>query len=84
MGWKSQVHRGVPGKFESTNLSRNNLSREIGLTPQGDPKRGTRKIGSLLSDFKWTEECLLGRFVGRIPVVRIPLWGTVSHVQVFW
>ena len=29
-GWKSHVLREVPGKFESSNLSRDNLSREIG------------------------------------------------------
>ena len=31
-GWNSQVHRGFPAKFESSNLSRDNLSREIGPT----------------------------------------------------
>ena len=29
-GWNSQAHRESPGKFESRNLSRDNLSREIG------------------------------------------------------
>ena len=29
-GWNSHVHRGFPGKFESSNLSRDNVSREIG------------------------------------------------------
>ena len=29
-GWSSHVHGEFPGKFESTNLSRDNLSREIG------------------------------------------------------
>ena len=29
LGWNSQMHRGVPGRFESANLSRDNLSREI-------------------------------------------------------
>ena len=29
------VHREFPGKFESSNLSRNNLSREIGRTRRG-------------------------------------------------
>ena len=31
-GWNSQAHRELPGKFESSNLSRDNLSREIGRT----------------------------------------------------
>ena len=31
-GWNSHVHREVPGKFEPTNRSRDNLSREIGRT----------------------------------------------------
>ena len=29
MVWNSHVHRDFPGKFESMNLSRHNLSREI-------------------------------------------------------
>ena len=29
MGWNYHVHRGFPGMFESANLSRDNLSREI-------------------------------------------------------
>ena len=29
-GWDSQAHRELPGKLESSNLSRDNLSREIG------------------------------------------------------
>ena len=29
-GWNSHVHGEFPGKFESSNLSRDNLSREIG------------------------------------------------------
>ena len=31
-GWNSHVHRESPGKFESTHLSRDNLSREIGCS----------------------------------------------------
>ena len=31
-GWNSQVHREVPGKFESSNVSRDNVSRGIGRT----------------------------------------------------
>ena len=31
-GWNSHAYRGFPGSFESTNLSRNTLSREIGRT----------------------------------------------------
>ena len=30
MGWNSQAHRELPGNVESSNLSRDNLSREIG------------------------------------------------------
>ena len=29
-GWNSHVHRGFPGKFESSNVSRDNVSRETG------------------------------------------------------
>ena len=31
-GWNSQPHREFPGQFESTSLSRDNFSREIGRT----------------------------------------------------
>ena len=31
-GWSSHVHGEIPRSFESTNLSRDNLSREIGTT----------------------------------------------------
>ena len=31
-GWNSHVHGGFPGKLESSNLSRDNVSREIGRT----------------------------------------------------
>ena len=29
-GWNSQAHREFPGKFKSSNVSRDNVSREIG------------------------------------------------------
>ena len=29
-GWNSHVHRGFPGKLESSKVSRDNVSREIG------------------------------------------------------
>ena len=29
-GWNSQVYRGFPGNVESSNFSRDNVSREIG------------------------------------------------------
>ena len=32
-GWNSEARREVPAKFESSNLSRDNLSTEIGRTP---------------------------------------------------
>ena len=34
-GWNSQAHREFPRKFESSNLSRDNVSREIGRTSRG-------------------------------------------------
>ena len=33
-GWNSHVHREFPGKFESSSLSRDNVSREIGRTSE--------------------------------------------------
>ena len=35
-GWNSHTHREFPGKFEASNLSRDNLSREMG-------RRGSRQ-----------------------------------------
>ena len=32
-GWNSQAHKGLPGRFESSNVSRDNDSREIGRSP---------------------------------------------------
>ena len=57
-GWNSQAHREFPGKFESRNLSRDNLSREIGRTSCHDMFRGlgvpapwlTRAVGT---SFPW-------------------------------
>ena len=40
-GWSSHIHRTFPAEFESTNLSRDNLSRGIGR--QGVPRNGSRK-----------------------------------------
>ena len=37
-GWNSHVHGGFTGKFESSNVSRDNLSREIGRTGEADLK----------------------------------------------
>ena len=39
-GRNSHVHRGFPGKLDSSNVSRDNVSREIGRTPEGT-KRAT-------------------------------------------
>ena len=36
-GWNSQAHREFPGNLVSSNLRWDNLSREIGSTPSGDP-----------------------------------------------
>ena len=39
-GWHSQAHRELPGKFESSNLSRDNASREIGRkNPRPQPQK---------------------------------------------
>ena len=38
-GWNSHVHGEFPGNFESSNLSRDNLSREIGRTFIKIPER---------------------------------------------
>ena len=36
-GWNSQARREFPGKFESSNLNRDNLSREIGCIQEPSP-----------------------------------------------
>ena len=33
-GWSSQAHRGFPGRFDSSNVSRRNVSRRIGVRPE--------------------------------------------------
>ena len=38
-GWNYQAHRDLPGKFESTNLSRRNVRREIGRSTGGATTR---------------------------------------------
>ena len=40
-GWNSQAHRGFPGKFESSNVSRLNVSRRIGR--KGVPRKDAYK-----------------------------------------
>ena len=54
-GWNPPVHRGFPGKFESSNLSRENVSREIGRTKICNtvalvvcsPEAGPRRVDDL-------------------------------------
>ena len=43
-GWNSQAHGEFPGKFESRNLSRDNLSREIGRSV-GRGEGSARRMG---------------------------------------
>ena len=33
-GWNSQAHSGSPGMFDSSNISRDNVSREIGRSAE--------------------------------------------------
>ena len=40
-GWNYHVHRGSPGNFESRNLSRDNLCKEIGRNPNPQVTNGT-------------------------------------------
>ena len=53
-GWNSQVHREFPRKFESSNLSRDNLSREIG-------RRLAVASRSRAPRTYWSRPCLRGR-----------------------
>ena len=43
-GWNSHVHRGFPGKFESSNVSRDNVSREIGRSTASFVSRAFRRV----------------------------------------
>ena len=46
-GWNFQVHRGFPGKCESSNVSRDNVSREIGRKTSGAPfKRESGRVSN--------------------------------------
>ena len=47
-GWNSNVSREFPRKFESTNLSRDNLSREIGRTEGSKERRGAETLVALI------------------------------------
>ena len=41
-GWNFQAHREFPGKFESSNVSRDNVSRGIGRTTENIRVAGAR------------------------------------------
>ena len=43
-GWNYHVHRGFPGKFEPSNLSRDNVSRRIGRTTWPTHWYETRRV----------------------------------------
>ena len=45
-GWNSYVHAGFPAEFESSNLSRDNVGREIGRMPSLVHFRGTLSAAS--------------------------------------
>ena len=48
MGYSSHVHRGLPEKFESSDLSGDNVSREIGRVAYHDMKHAGRRGGIAL------------------------------------
>ena len=60
-GWNSQAHRGFPGKFESSNVSRDNVSREIGRTLFYRPEAAN------LGDCRF-ETCTTGRITITITI----------------
>ena len=43
-GWNSSVHRGFPRKFESSNVSRDDVSREIGRTAGNLPTASASEL----------------------------------------
>ena len=75
-GWNCHVRKEFPGKFESINLSRDNLSREIGRT-NWDP----------LCQISWGVVCMLGDAAPRtydadcaLPIARFAgTWITTSR-----
>ena len=67
-GWNSQAHRGSPGKFESSNLSRDNVSREIGRTSawefyRASPRRRARRLRDKWRDFPLASSGRNSRFI---------------------
>ena len=65
----SEAHRGFPGKFESINLSRDNLSREVGrnwgfLTVGLMTRHSSNKFKKQFAEFLF--------------LARLPVWG-VEH-----
>ena len=59
-GWDVHVHRGCPGKCESSNLSRDNVSREIGRSAKG--ARKSQRLSEYLlyvwKGFAWATQSL--------------------------
>ena len=59
-GWNSQAHREFPGKFESSNLSRDNLSRETGRSYFYGARPGPKSTNPLspnnILNSKWRDK----------------------------
>ena len=60
--WNSHVHREFPGKFESSNLGRGHVSREIGRIAFGQRERAPAS----------TEAVAPSRALARSPEIGIP------------
>ena len=69
-GWNSRVHREFPGKLESTNLSRDTRSREIGrrVSPRlASPSEQESRRAIRVAIF-WTRHRLNAYLAQRVPI----------------
>ena len=62
-GWNSQVHWEFPGRFKSKNLSRDNLSTEIGCTRSAGADVRPRHVLAHQVRHSWTSYLSLSLYI---------------------
>ena len=81
-GWNSRVHREFPGKLESTNLSRDTRSREIGrrVSPRlASPSEQESRRAIRVAIF-WTRHRLNAYLAQQVPIYFCLLPAVLEHV----
>ena len=81
-GWNSQAHREFPGIFESTNLGRDSLSREIGRTALHDVRAMLGCIELCYVMLQYTILCYILVGIARDPLFRGPF--IISLCVLIW